>query len=69
MHCICPQTKVAVENFILSILLYTMAASAPLNVEFNSLDAAYQAVRNFVIEQGESFIVSPSDPVHYIVTC
>jgi hypothetical protein len=41
----------------------------PLNIEFESLEAASHAIKHFVIEQGESYKVTHADHSHYIIAC
>ena len=41
----------------------------PLNAEFESLDAAIQAIKHFVITQGESYLVSHADRTRYVLAC
>jgi MuDR family transposase len=41
----------------------------PLSMEFESLSAARNAIRAFVIAQGESYVISHSDRTRYIVIC
>jgi len=42
------------------------AISLQLSIEFESLSAAQNAIRAFIIEQGESYIISHSDHIRYI---
>ena len=41
----------------------------PLDAEFESLNAAVQAIKHFVITRGESYLVSHADKTRYILTC
>jgi hypothetical protein len=41
----------------------------PFSIEFESLEAASQAIKHFIIEQGESYKVTHADHFHYIITC
>jgi hypothetical protein len=36
---------------------------------FESIDAAYEAVKAFVLDQGESFLTVASDKKRYIIRC
>ena len=42
---------------------------ASLQVDFKTLSSARNAIRAYIVNMGESYIVSHSDRTRYIVTC
>jgi hypothetical protein len=47
----------------------TSTIPAEISASFESLCIARNAIRTFIVDRGESFIVSHSDRMRYIVTC
>ena len=45
------------------------AIPEPLRVDFESLDAAWSTIHAYIIEQGESYIVTYSNSKRYIIAC